>query len=208
MTAPAVPAAVPGVAEARELTKALRRSLKTSLALLTEVYDARVWDTQGYPSWSAYCAAELPELAVIGKGLPEQQRTEVVVALAGRGLSTRGIAEPLGLGASTVSRVLRAAGTTRTASTGTDGRTRRVTATTARRRTARPRGDVTARVLAAVAAAGPDGATVLAVMQAARLPRESVSPALFRLADTGRLAYLRPERRGQFGRYVDPALVR
>src|SRR3954447_6097511 len=73
------PAARPGHAEARgararRLTDQLRGALDLSVELLTTAYRERFDRELGYPSWSDYCRTELPQLAILGKGLPPVER--------------------------------------------------------------------------------------------------------------------------------------
>lgn len=187
------------VARARKLTRELRKSLQLSLSLLTEVYDGRAWEVLGYDSWAAYCATELPELAVLGKGLPPAERTGVVVALAERGLSLRGIAEPLGLAPNTVKRTLQAAEVHRAKVVGIDGRERTAAPAPA---APRPRVVKTDRTVQLLIDAGPDGLTVLDVARALRTDQHKASATLTRLQQAGRVAYLPAARRGLFGRYA------
>jgi hypothetical protein len=185
------------VARARRITKQLRESLQLSVALLREAFEGQAWRVLGHPSWEAYCETELPELATLR--LPLAERREVVAGLAAGGASLRAIAKPLGLAPNTVRADLAAAGVVRETSTGRDGRVRPAAAAPSRRARRVPTTD---RVVGVVAAAGADGLTVREVCQRASLSRVEVSPALTRLTKAGRVAYVAPERRGQFGRYV------
>jgi predicted Rossmann fold nucleotide-binding protein DprA/Smf involved in DNA uptake len=186
------------VARARRITKQLRESLQLSVALLREAFEGQAWRVLGHASWEDYCDAELPELATLR--LPLAERREVVAGLAAGGASLRAIAKPLGLAPNTVRADLAAAGVVRDTVTSRDGRVRPAAAAAPSRRA--PRVPTTDRLVAVVAAAGPDGLTVREVCQRARLPREEVSPALTRLAAAGRIAHVAPARRGQFGRWV------
>jgi transposase-like protein len=177
------------LAQARELLAGARE-------LLAELYDARAWVTLGLDSWQELCARELPELAQL---LTLAERRSLVVELRRGGMSLRAAAAPAGVAPNTARKWLDEAGVQLATVTSLDGRQRPATATPA---PARPRVAKTDRAVALVADAGADGLTVFDVMRSLRWRQSQASATLHRLAASGRLAYLAPERRGQLGRYV------
>jgi DNA-binding MarR family transcriptional regulator len=184
---------------ARKLTRELQRALDVAVGLLTEVYDGRVWLALDYPTWDAYCAAELPQLALLGKGLPGEERVAKVAELRRLGMSLRAIATALGLAPNTVKAAADAAGVQLAEVVSLDGATRRMPAAPRPRRRGPAKTD---RTVALLAAAGPEGLSVLEVARELRCPQHKAAATLTRLEDAGRIVYVRPERRGQFGRYV------
>jgi hypothetical protein len=187
------------LARARSITRKLVGAADLMLDLVVEAYDGRVWEVLGHPSWAAYVAAEVPALAVIGKGLPVEQRREAVAVLRGRGLSLRGVSEVLGIAPNTVRTDAAAAGVQLAEVVSLDGSRRSSSAAPARRR----RGPVkTDRTVALLAGAGPDGLTVRDVAKALRCEQHKAAATLTRLEDAGRIVYRPGDRRGQFGRYV------
>lgn len=188
-------------ARARALTRRLRDALDLSLDLLTEAFHGRAWEVLGYASWSAYCAAELPALALLGKGMPAEQRQGVVVELRRQGMSHAAIAKPLGVGVGTVHRDLEAAGVSIATTESLDGR-RRPGKVPAAAAPSRPRARKTDRAVELVAAAGPEGLTVRDLVAATRWNQCQASATLHRLERAGRVRYLQPARRGLFGRYA------
>jgi hypothetical protein len=182
-------------ARARSLTRELARALDVAVELVRELWQGEAWRALGHDSWEAYCAAELPQLAVIVRGMPREERDAKVSELR-ETMSLRAVSAVTGLAPNTVRAA--SAGVVVEKTRGRDGVLRPATST----RTPAPRVPTTVRVLAVVVGAGPDGLTVREVCKAARLPREVVGPALCRLSQTGRLSYVRPQRRGLFGRYV------
>jgi hypothetical protein len=190
-------------ARAEQLTAKLRDALDVAVGIVRELHEREGWRAMGYPSWPAYCRAELPQLAVIVRGMPKDERRATVAELRGSGISLRDVAELTGLAPNTVRADAAAAGVRLELVRGRDGALRSATAAPApvRRRT-----PTTDRLVALLAAAGPGGMTVRDVVSASRLPRVEVSPALCRLAAAGRVTYRAPERRGQFGSYVAGAV--
>ena len=185
---------------ADRLTARLAGAADLMLDLVVEAYEGEVWKVYGLASWSDYTAAKVPQLAIIGKGLPVEQRRDAVELLRGRGLSLRGIADVLGIGSSTVKRDGEARGLRLVASTRRDGRVRTIGAAPAKRPARVHRVDP---IVSRVRAAGADGLTVRDLVADLRWSQHVVSAALTRLsARGGPLVYCRPERRGQFGRYV------
>jgi transposase len=197
MSAAAAPAPL-NIARARRLTKQLREALTLALDLLLEVFEGRAWEALGYPTWEAYCAAELPELAQLR--MPLEQRQAAVAELRGRGMSSRAIGAPLGLSHQTVQRDLKAAGVQLATVTSLDGRMRPAAAT--QPAPSRPRTRRTDRVVELLAAAGPAGLSVLEVAERFRWRQHIAAATLCRLAAAGRIAYVPPARRGLFGTYV------
>lgn len=190
------------VARARRLTKQLRETLTLALDLLVEVFEGRAWEALGHPTWEAYCAAELPELAELA--LPLEQRQSAVATLRGRGLSLRAIGAPLGLSPQTVQRDLKAAGVQLATVTSLDGR-QRPAAVAARPSTPAPAKTSLDRVVDLVAAAGPDGLTVREVLKKARnWHHGQASGALSRAHAQGRLVRTTSYRTG-CAAYVIPA---
>lgn len=190
------------VARARRLTEQLRGSADLTLDLVVEAYDGRAWEVLGHPSWSAYVAAEVPQLAIIGKGLPLEQRRDAVAMLRGRGLSLRGVSEVLGIAPNTVRADAAAAGVQLAEVIGLDGvrhASSSSSSTPRRRRRAVP---LTDRVVVLLAAAAEPGLTAREVARELHQPQHIVAPALVRLTQSGRVVYRRPERRGLFGTYA------
>lgn len=205
MSAVPVAAAPLDVARARRLTKRLREALSVAVDLLGQAFDGRAWQALGYDSWEAYCAAELPELALLGKGMPAAERRATVAALReGRGMSLRAIGAPLGLSPQTVQRDLAAAGVQLATVTSLDGRQRPGAAADVEA-PGRPRLTNVARAVLYVQEAGEAGRTVHEVTRKLRLHHGATSALLSRLAADGRLVYRRPAKRGQTGTYVTPA---
>lgn len=191
----AAPAVVLDAVRARKLTRRLQEALDLSIDLLGQAFDGRAWSALGFPTWEAYCAAELPQLAQLR--LPLEERRAAVAELRARGMSTRAIAAPLGLSVGTVHGDLKGAPKLATV-TSLDGRSRPAAAAAApRRRVCR-----TDRVVQLVADAGPDGVTVRDVCERFRWSQHVASATLTRLAAAGRITYRAPERRGQFGTYA------
>jgi hypothetical protein len=188
------------IARARSITRRLAGAADLLLDLVVEAYEGQAWAVLGHASWSAYVAAEVPALAVIGKGLPVEQRREAVAVLRGRGLSLRGVSEVLGIAPNTVRTDAAAAGVQLAEVVSLDGSRRSSARSTSTRRR---RGPVkTDRTVEILAGAGPDGLTVREVARALKCPQHMAAPTLKRLDDAGRIVYRRPERRGQFGTYV------
>jgi hypothetical protein len=186
-------------ARARALTRELQDALEVAVGVVAELWRDELWRELGHATWAEYCAAEVPNLAVLVRGMPKQERRAKVAELRRDGMSLRGVAEATGLAPNTVRTDAAAEGVRLAKVIGLDGVERPAAAAP---RTRAPRVPTTTRLLAVVAAAGPDGLTVREACQRARLPREVVAPALFRLSESGRLVYRRPARRGLFGTYV------
>ncbi len=192
------------VARARALTRQLQRALDVAVELVRELHESEAWRVLGHDSWPAYCAAELPQLRVIVRGMPKEERRAKVAELRGAGMSLRDVSEVTGLAPNTVRADAAAAGVQLVTTKSRDGRLRParvsgIPASPASPASPRP---LTDRLVQLLRAAGPDGATVLELCDRARVRQARVAPALCRLAAAGRVEYRRPERRGQLGRYV------
>jgi len=206
VTAAAAPARLE-VARARALTRKLAGATDLMLDLVVEAYEGQAWAVLGHQSWAAYVAAEVPALAVIGRGLPVEQRRDAVAVLRGRGLSLRGISEVLGIAPNTARTDAAAAGVQLAAVVSLDGSVRSSSRSSSSSR--RRRGPVkTDRTVALLADAGAEGLTVLEVAKALRCPQHMASATLTRLQAAGRVAYLPPARRGLFGRYAAGTVTR
>lgn len=190
------------VARARRLTDQLRQALDVAVELLGEAFEGRAWEALGYASWEAYTAAELPQLAILGKGMPVGERVATVAALRGKGMGLRPIASALGLGLATTKRAADAGGVQLATVTSLDGRAR--PGKTGQENTGRTRPRLTnvARAVLVVREAGDAGVTVHEVTRRLRLSQSATSALLCRLAGDGRLTYRRPAKRGQTGTYV------
>lgn len=187
-------------ARAERLTEKLRGALDLAVELVRELHAGEGWRAMGYDSWPAYCHGELPQLAVIVRGLPKEERRAKVSELRASGMSLRDVAEVTGLAPNTVR--TDSAGVTLLVTRSRDGALRPATSSPApakRRRTGPPKTD---RAVALLAGAGPDGLTVRDVARELRCRQHEAAATLTRLEDAGRIVYRRPERRGQFGRYV------
>jgi hypothetical protein len=80
--------------EARELTDEIV-SMATNLAeLVIQAFDERAWEALGYRTWAGYCKEEFPFGFI---KLVKDDRIAVGNALAERDLSSRAIAETLGV---------------------------------------------------------------------------------------------------------------
>jgi len=196
VTAPAAAVAPLDVARARRLTARLREALADAVALLSEAYDGQAWKALGYPSWTAYCSTELPELEQL---LTTAQKRDVVVALRGRGLSLRAAAAPAGVSAATAKTWADEAGVQLATVTSLDGRQRPASTDVVPNR---PKLTNIARAVLVVREAGDAGVTVHALAKRLRLNQCATSALLSRLAADGRLTYVRPAKRGQTGTYV------
>lgn len=187
-------------ARALALTRKLAGAVDLALDALVEAYEGRAWSVLGHETWADYVAARVPALRVIGKGLPADERRDVCADLRRRGLSLRGIGEVLGLAPNTVRAALAGADELPAEVVSLDGSRRSSTSVGGRRRRRGPA--KTDRTVALLAGAGPDGLDVRDVARALKCRQHEASATLTRLVDAGRVAYLAPERRGLFGRYV------
>jgi len=196
----AVTAAAPlDLVTVRRKLRDVREALAGAVALLGELYDGRAWVTLGLGSWQELVDAELPELAQL---LTVGEKRALVVDLRQRGLSLRAAAAPAGVSAATAKTWTDDAGVQLATVTSLDGRQRPGTAAETSRA---PRLTKDARTVIIVREAGAQGVTVHDVVKRMRLGQCSVSARLSRLSrEGGPLVYLRPEKRGQTGRYVAP----
>lgn len=184
MTAAAAPAPLDFIS-AKRLTKQLRETLDLALDLLTEAFDGQAWVALDYPSWDAYCETELPQLAILGKGMPVGERRAAVAELRGRGMSLRAIAKPLGLSPNTVKADAAAAGVQLATVTSLDGRTRPAAAADVVPAPAPVSG--AQRTVDLVAAAGERGLTVRELCKKTGWHHGQASGQLSRLAKRGRV---------------------
>lgn len=193
MTAPAIAAL--DVAAARAATDRLRLTLTDAHEQLIELYRMRAHETLGYgkrlAGWTAYLEAEFGELLHVVPS-PDQ-----LAAMVDAGMSQREAAAPFRVSLGTVNAALQTRRAGNLPAAGGLGGDRVVPDDG---KISRP--SKVARILAAIDAAGDAGLDVRAVCRKAKLPRESVSPALCRLAASGRLAYRPPAKRGQVGTYA------
>lgn len=188
-------------AGARKLTARLRDAVVVADQLLVQAYTGQAWLALGHATWKDYVAAELPQLQLLQvKG---ELRLERVQGLLDNGLSQGAVATVLDVGKGTVNRdreQLLARGWTPPATVvASDGRTMAATQAPVTRA---PRPRKTNRTVELVRAAGASGLDVRDVQKALRCERNEASATLTRLHAAGRLEYLAPEHRGQFGRYV------
>jgi hypothetical protein len=184
---------------ARSLTRELQAALDLAVDLVRQLWDGEAWRALGHASWEDFVAVELPQLAVIVRGMPKPEQKAKVAQLRAAGMSLRAVGTLTGLSPNTVKAHARDAGVQLAEVVSLDGAVR--AASRAPAAPSRPR-PLTVRLVELLAEAGP--LDVREVCRRVRLPRERVSPALHRLASgrSPRLDYLPPERRGQFGRYA------
>lgn len=184
---------------AEALTRDLREALDLAVELLGRAWRGEAWRALGYGSWAEYCREELPQLAVLVRGMPPEERRPKVAALRAAGMSLRAAAEVTGLSPNTVKADAAGAGVQLAEVIGLDGSRRSAVGSTPSPAKRTPKTD---RAVALVAGAGPDGLTVRDVAKGLRCPQHMAAPTLARLVDSGRLVYAAPARRGLFGRYV------
>jgi hypothetical protein len=200
VTAPAVVVPLER-ARAESLTAKLRDLLDLAVDVVRELHEREGWRAMGYTSWPDYCRAELPQLAVIVRGMPKPERRAKVAELRAGGMSLRDVSEVTGLAPNTVRADAAAAGVALEVVRGRDGAERAASRAPV---TPAPRVPIVDRVVALVAGAGQDGATLPELLARTRIRREQLAPALCRLSagPSPRLVYLRPAKRGQLGRYA------
>lgn len=199
----------PTVAEA--LTARAHDALTYGITALVECWDREVWRPLGYVSWDAYLEARFGDLRHLR--LPAGPRRERLVAMRRAGMSVRQICAAPGMGSkSTVGddvQALRESGVDLAEGDGirgADGITRPATRTLPEPPPAvwtQPMSRV-ATVLRLVSEAGAAGLTVTTLKAATGWGHQEASPALSRLAGTGRLVYRAGEKRGRVGTYVLP----
>jgi hypothetical protein len=85
--------------EAREITEAIKTTVKHASALIVDAYHRPAWLALGYPTWDAYCLKEFSTAPLV---LPREERPEMVRSLRRAGLSQRAIASATGVSQSTV----------------------------------------------------------------------------------------------------------
>lgn len=107
--------------DARSIIDELRDTVERAVELIRTAYRGRAWESLGYDSWAALCAAEFRDV-----DLPRDKRLALVADLRADGMSTRAIAAAVNVDARSVRRDLReqlghSAPPERV--TGTDGRT-------------------------------------------------------------------------------------
>lgn len=185
---------------ARALTTKLRETLDLAVELVRELHEHEGWRALGYDSWPAFCAAELPQLAVIVRGMPRGERDGKLSELRSGGMSLRDVSAATGVAPNTVRTATR--GVELAVVKSRDGALRPATARNMEGATRAKRVHLTDRLVGLVRDAGPEGITVLELCDRARVRQARVAPALVRLDRAGRLTYSRPEKRGQLGRYV------
>ena len=89
--------------EARTLTEEIKTAVAMTWDLIVDAYKRKAWSALGYSSWADYCEGEFNASRL---RLPRDERSEVVAALSGVGMSVREIAAATGESKSTVSREL------------------------------------------------------------------------------------------------------
>lgn len=180
---------------ARRNLARLRDALVRADNALVDYWRTDEWRAFGHGTWAAFVAAELPDLRAlrVRADVRDDKLRELV---RDHGMSMGAAADALGVGKATAHRALQGVelGETVKAS---DGRTM-----AARQQPATPRRRGPRKTDRAVQLAHDvDTFTVLDVVAATRWKQHQASATLTRLVQQGRLEYLAPERRGQFGRY-------
>jgi len=192
------PATTELAAARRELAK-LRDTLVRADNALVDYWRTDRWRLFGHRTWRAFVEAELPQLRALAVGDPGARDAKLVELCRDHGMTQGAAADTLGVGKATASRALEGVELPDRAK-GTDGRmmpTRQAAPVRRKRRRAVP---LTDRAVALLTERGP-----LDVRQVCRelgISRTEMAPTLTRLHDAGRIAYLAPERRGQFGRWT------
>lgn len=188
--------------DARALTETIRLALTVAWDGLGRAYAGQAWRALDYPSWEAYCAAEFGGERL---RLAPSTRREVFGKLHREfGMSARAIEAASGYNKSTVATDLRHpdAGCEDVAtSLGRDGRVRAKATRPAAPVEPTPAEQRIVRILR-MAAEGP--LTVATLKAATGWGHEVASPALSRLARSGRLTYTPGAKRGQMGTYTLP----
>lgn len=92
--------------EAREFIAYVRNQQRELPQRIRDAWKRRAWMALGYPTWDAMCVAERIQL----RGLPRDERQEIVLDLRSAGMSTRAIGSALGVHNTTVRDDLSSAG--------------------------------------------------------------------------------------------------
>jgi hypothetical protein len=82
------------VEQARNLTDQLRADLTSSVNLMIQAFDQRIWIPLGYENWAEYLDGEFGEMR---PKYPVSQRQEMVLRMLARKMSTRVIGSALGV---------------------------------------------------------------------------------------------------------------
>jgi hypothetical protein len=88
--------------KAEQITQQIRNGVESLLNLLREAWERRAWLALDYASWTAYVEDVLGDVC---ERLTKDERKQTAELLAESGLSTRPIAELLGVSQSTASRL-------------------------------------------------------------------------------------------------------
>lgn len=196
--------------EARKHTDKTKRHLSLSYAGVQEAHDRAMHTALGYSSWGEYLRTEFDGLYVIKA--TEEQAARFITVCRDEGMSYSQIARMLGMSVGYVHK--RAPKDQQGYTVGDDGKKR---AKTSKRPVVVPEvstDDATSErryfisiVIATVKGTGAAGCTSRAVEDALKEGHQRVSAALSRASKGAgaRLAYIAPEKRGMFGRYIDPA---
>lgn len=89
------------------LLSTITETTEKVVGLIEKAEAGRAWEVLGYPSWTAYVAAEFAESLA---GLQRAERIPVVQKLSGTGMSTRSIAAVTGVSVGTVHSDVNASG--------------------------------------------------------------------------------------------------
>ena len=81
--------------DARTLTDEIRQTLRVGHGLIIRAFKGRAWTALGYKTWDDYCAGEFNEARMVR--LDRDQRREIVAEMHEAGMSTRAIANGLGV---------------------------------------------------------------------------------------------------------------
>lgn len=185
---------------ARRNLARLRDTLVRADSALVDYWLSDEWRAFGHKAWRDFVAAELPQLRALSFQDAGQRDEKLRELVRDHGMSMGAAAEALGVGKATAHRALAGVQLAET-NKASDGRT--MAARTGRapvRRKRKRTVPLTDQVVALLIDRGP--LDVLEVTHAVRQDRSMVSPTLTRLQDAGRIQYLAPERRGQFGRWT------
>lgn len=173
-------------AESRLLV--IRNALEVADQELGRALAERDWEVYNLASFEEYCAEKLPDLVHIKLRAPERQRRTKVLIDADPTVTERAIAAATGASPATAHR-------DRLAVTG-----RRPASNEATTPPAKPE----SRVSVILRLAGDGPVTVRSLRKVTGWDHQEASPALSRLAASGRLVYLPGEKRGRMGAYVLP----